>query len=60
VFGLLLLIWPASGALAIVWLIGISAIALGVSLLVLAVRLRGHHGRATGAGRTTTGPSPVV
>ncbi|MBP2703111.1 HdeD family acid-resistance protein [Microbispora sp. RL4-1S] len=49
VFGLLLFVWPATGALAVVWLIGLSAVAIGVSLLVLAFRLRGGH-RAGAAG----------
>jgi uncharacterized membrane protein HdeD (DUF308 family) len=39
-FGLLLVINPGAGALAIVWLIGGYAIAFGVLLLVLGFRLR--------------------
>jgi uncharacterized membrane protein HdeD (DUF308 family) len=41
VFGVLVLFNPASGALAIVWLIGIYALVFGVVLVVLAFRLRG-------------------
>ena len=41
VFGVLVVFYPASGALAIVWLIGIYALVFGVVLLVLAFRLRG-------------------
>jgi uncharacterized membrane protein HdeD (DUF308 family) len=41
VFGALLMIWPAAGALAVVWMIGIYAIVFGVLLLILAFRLRG-------------------
>jgi uncharacterized membrane protein HdeD (DUF308 family) len=40
-FGLLLLFFPGSGALALVWLIGLFAIIFGILLLVLAWRLRG-------------------
>lgn len=41
IFGVLLLLFPTSGALALVWLIGIYAILFGMLLLVLAWRLRG-------------------
>ncbi|GAA0389899.1 HdeD family acid-resistance protein [Microbispora corallina] len=54
VFGLLLFIWPATGALAIVWLIGVSAIVFGISLIAHAFGLRGHRPRVA------AGPSPVV
>ncbi|HEU5348856.1 MAG TPA: HdeD family acid-resistance protein [Ktedonobacterales bacterium] len=40
IFGLLLIIFPGAGALALVWLIGIYAIIFGALLLVLAWRLR--------------------
>ena len=40
VFGILLVAQPAAGALAVLWLIGIYAIAFGVTTLVLAFRLR--------------------
>jgi uncharacterized membrane protein HdeD (DUF308 family) len=40
-FGILLFLWPATGALAIAWLIGVMAIVYGISLLALAFRLRG-------------------
>jgi uncharacterized membrane protein HdeD (DUF308 family) len=40
-FGVLLLIWPGSGIVALAWLIGIYAILFGVLLVVLAFRLRG-------------------
>ena len=39
-FGILLIAQPVSGALAVLWLIGIYAIAYGVTTLVLAFRLR--------------------
>jgi uncharacterized membrane protein HdeD (DUF308 family) len=44
VFGVLLLLFPGSGALAIIWLIGAYAIIFGVLLLTLAIRLR-KYGR---------------
>ena len=40
-FGVLLIIFPGSGALALVWLIGAYAIIFGVLLIALAFRLRG-------------------
>ena len=40
-FGVLLLFFPGSGALALVWLIGLFALIFGILLLVLAWRLRG-------------------
>ena len=40
IFGLLLLLFPSAGALALVWLIGIFALIFGILLLVLAWRLR--------------------
>jgi uncharacterized membrane protein HdeD (DUF308 family) len=41
IFGLLLVIFPGTGALAVTWLIGLYAIIFGILLLVLAWRLRG-------------------
>jgi uncharacterized membrane protein HdeD (DUF308 family) len=40
VFGILLLIWPASGILTLVWLVGIFALVGGVTLILLAFRVR--------------------
>lgn len=40
VFGVLLLVWPAGGILALVWLVGIFALAGGIALVVLAFRVR--------------------
>lgn len=39
IFGLLLLIFPGAGALALLWLIGVYAIIFGILLLVMAWRL---------------------
>jgi len=43
IFGLLLIIFPGAGALAVLWLIGIYAIIFGVVMLVLAWRLYQHQ-----------------
>ncbi|MFC6084265.1 HdeD family acid-resistance protein [Sphaerisporangium aureirubrum] len=52
-FGILMFLWPASGALALTWLIGIFAIVYGGALLVLAYRIHGvrHKGAAGTAPR---------
>lgn len=42
VFGLFLIWRPGAGALAVIWIIGVYAIAFGIFLLGLAFRLRGH------------------
>jgi uncharacterized membrane protein HdeD (DUF308 family) len=43
VFGLVLVIWPTTGALAVVYLIGIYAVMAGVVLIWLGLRLRRIH-----------------
>lgn len=50
-FGLFLIWQPGAGALAVLWLIGAYAIAFGIFLVGLAIRLRGHlhHERAAAA-----------
>ena len=40
-FGIILVLFPAAGALSLVWLIGSFAIAFGVFLIILGWRLRG-------------------
>jgi uncharacterized membrane protein HdeD (DUF308 family) len=45
-FGLMALVRPGAGALALVWLIGSFALASGVVLVVFAFRLKKHAGRA--------------
>jgi uncharacterized membrane protein HdeD (DUF308 family) len=40
IFGIVLLIWPAGGILALIWLVGIFALAGGIALIVLAFRVR--------------------
>jgi uncharacterized membrane protein HdeD (DUF308 family) len=42
-FGLVLFLFPAAGALSLVWLIGSGAIAFGAFLVLLGWRLRGVH-----------------
>jgi uncharacterized membrane protein HdeD (DUF308 family) len=44
-FGLICFIHPASGALSVIWLIGIYAILFGVTLIGLGFRLRGMGDR---------------
>lgn len=41
-FGILILVAPGAGALALVWLIGAYSIVFGVLLIGLSLRLRGH------------------
>jgi uncharacterized membrane protein HdeD (DUF308 family) len=50
-FGLFILVAPGAGALALVWLIGAYAIASGIVLLALAVRLYQRHRDRAGAPR---------
>jgi uncharacterized membrane protein HdeD (DUF308 family) len=42
VFGILLFVNPAAGALSVLWLIGAYAIVLGISLIGLSLRLRSY------------------
>ena len=46
-FGIMLMAWPVTSALALIWVIGAYAIAAGVIMIALAFRLKGHAGRAT-------------
>lgn len=48
IFGVLLIVQPGAGALALLWLIGLYALLFGVLVLILAFRLRGHAAPATG------------
>ena len=52
VFGIVLLIWPASGILTLVWLVGIFMLVGGVALIVLAFRVRSLAKSVDGASST--------
>lgn len=52
IFGILLMVLPGPGALALIWLIGSYAILFGILLLVLAFRVRGLQ---ASEGRRATG-----
>lgn len=56
-FGVLALLMPGAGALAVVWLIGSYAIATGIILLIAAYRLNQRQRRHD---RTTTGGGPAT
>lgn len=55
-FGILLILFPGSGILTLLWLLGVYAVAFGVVLVVLAFRLRGHQPGSHQGMRT---PNPV-
>lgn len=44
IFGILLFVFPGTGALSLIWLIGIYAIVFGISEIIFAFRLRGLRG----------------
>jgi uncharacterized membrane protein HdeD (DUF308 family) len=54
VFGLLVLVFPGAGALALVWLISLYAVATGVLLLMLAWQVRKWGSSATTLGELET------
>jgi uncharacterized membrane protein HdeD (DUF308 family) len=53
-FGIIAIVHPLSGALAIIWVIGIYAILFGILLIVLGFRLRGGTESTSGAMRGAT------
>lgn len=52
IFGLILIIFPGSGAISLVWVIGIYAIIFGVTLIALGFRLRNSGDSLTTTTRT--------
>lgn len=54
-FGLLLVIFPRSGALSVIWLIGIYAIIFGVAFIALGFRLRGVQHEVSSARQAIQG-----
>jgi uncharacterized membrane protein HdeD (DUF308 family) len=52
-FGILVLVWPGTGLVTIIWIIGIWAIVWGITLIVLGVQLR-KAARANEAGASPT------
>ncbi|GAB1688561.1 HdeD family acid-resistance protein [Krasilnikovia sp. M28-CT-15] len=58
-FGILLLVWPAAGALAVVTLIGAYAVVFGIALAVLGVRLHRNRPDARAATGTRNRPAPA-
>jgi uncharacterized membrane protein HdeD (DUF308 family) len=44
-FGLGVLVFPGAGALALIWVIAVYAVAIGIVEIMLALRLRAHHSR---------------
>jgi uncharacterized membrane protein HdeD (DUF308 family) len=58
IVGLLLLVWPATGLLALVWMLAFYAILYGALLLALSIRLRRSQ-REESVPSTTVGAGPV-
>ena len=51
--GVILVIWPGTGSVAISWVIGIAALVVGALLIFLAQRVRQAAKRVAGLGRGT-------
>jgi uncharacterized membrane protein HdeD (DUF308 family) len=51
-FGILVLIWPGTGLVSIIWIVGIWAIVWGITLIVLGVQLRKASTTEAGASPT--------
>ncbi|GAA4083709.1 MULTISPECIES: HdeD family acid-resistance protein [Actinomadura] len=58
-FGVLLLVWPVSGALAVVWMIGFFSIVFGAAMVGAAFRLRRLAREMTRPGMRPGGASPA-
>ncbi|MGQ0607522.1 MAG: HdeD family acid-resistance protein [Chloroflexota bacterium] len=55
-FGIVLVLFPGTGAIGLVWLIGGSALTFGAFLVILGWRLRGIHELATARGERAYRP----
>ena len=53
-FGILVLIWPGTGLVSIIWIVGIWAIVWGITLIILGIQLR------KAASTTEAGDSPTA
>jgi len=49
-FGALLVVFPGTGLLSLIWLVGLWAVMFGITNLALALRLRRHHQSVGGHG----------
>lgn len=58
IFGVLLVLFPSAGIVAVSWLIGIYALVFGVLLIVLSLRLRTLHEQGRDGGVSTPGSVP--
>ena len=47
IFGIILIVNPGTGIFAVLWIVSIYAIAFGVFLIMLALRLRSHGTQTT-------------
>jgi uncharacterized membrane protein HdeD (DUF308 family) len=52
VFGILVMVFPGAGALAMVWIVSFYAVFTGVLLLALALRMRSELPKTPGTGKT--------
>jgi len=59
-FGVLVSLQPGSGALAIAWLIGVYAIALGVTRMIFAYQIQKSKAEIKSAVRNVQQPAPVA
>ena len=57
IFGVLLFLYPAAGALAVIWIIGAYALVFGVIFIALAFRIRSHEHRHHHPGGATPHPA---